>query len=100
VHDYLSSIGPLALIVMGVSGSGKSTFGVALGGAIGCPFLEGDDFHSPEAIDTLERPQPDEQALTLDATRPTATLCEQTLAWLQSTAHGSEQTRTPARPPK
>jgi gluconokinase len=165
---------------MGVSGSGKSTLGVALAAAIGCPFLEGDDFHAPEAVekmragipltdddrwpwldrlgsalgsevarnkiavaacsalkkayrdrlrqaipapvgfvlmdanpeellrrltarthhympaslltsqlDTLERPQPEhdagrpgEPAITLDATRPVATLCEQTIAWL------------------
>jgi gluconokinase len=165
---------------MGVSGSGKSTLGVVLAAAIGCPFLEGDDFHAPEAVekmragipltdddrwpwldrlgsalgsevarnkiavaacsalkkayrdrlrqaipapvgfvlmdanpeellrrltarthhympaslltsqlDTLERPQPEhdagrpgEPAIALDATRPVATLCEQTIAWL------------------
>ena len=33
-------------------------------------------------IDTLERPQPDERTITLDATRPTEALCEQTVAWL------------------
>jgi gluconokinase len=180
MHDDLLSVGPLAVIVMGVSGSGKSTLGVALAAAIGCPFLEGDDFHAPEAVekmragipltdddrwpwldrlgsalgsevarnkiavaacsalkkayrdrlrqaipapvgfvlmdanpeellrrltarthhympaslltsqlDTLERPQPEhdagrpgEPAITLDATRPVATLCEQTIAWL------------------
>ena len=174
MHDYLRSIGPLALIVMGVSGSGKSTLGTALASAIDCPFLEGDDFHSPEAIarmhagvpltdddrwpwldrlgralgvevgnhgiavascsalkrayrdrlrkaipapvgfvlvdadrdellrrlttrthhymppslltsqlDALERPQSDELAITLDARRPAADLCEQTIAWLR-----------------
>jgi gluconokinase len=35
---------------MGVTGSGKSTLGAALAGAIGCPFLEGDHFHAPESI--------------------------------------------------
>jgi gluconokinase len=50
VHDELRSIGPLAIIVMGVAGSGKSTLGIALAGAIDSPFLEADDFHSPEAI--------------------------------------------------
>jgi len=35
---------------MGVSGSGKSTLAAALAGAIHCPFLEGDEFHSPEAV--------------------------------------------------
>ena len=47
MHDDLLSVGPLAVIVMGVSGSGKSTLGAALAAAIGCPFLEGDDFHAP-----------------------------------------------------
>lgn len=173
VHDYLRSVSPLAIIVMGVAGSGKSTLGTALAAAIDCPFLEGDEFHSPEAIAkmrsgipltdddrwpwldrlghalgakvvndgiavatcsalkrtyrdrlraviptpvcfvlpdldpeellrrmtarthhympsslltsqlaTLERPQPDEPAITLDAHRPVAALCEQTLTWL------------------
>jgi gluconokinase len=39
-----------AVIVMGVSGCGKSTLGALLAEALGCPFLEGDSFHSPEAV--------------------------------------------------
>lgn len=35
---------------MGVSGSGKSTLGVLLADALGCPFLEGDDFHAAAAV--------------------------------------------------
>ncbi len=35
----------LAVVVMGVSGAGKSTLGPALAEALGCPFVEGDDFH-------------------------------------------------------
>jgi len=35
---------------MGVSGSGKSTLGGALARALNCTFLEGDAFHSPEAV--------------------------------------------------
>ena len=173
MHDYLRSVSPLAIVVMGVAGSGKSTLGAALATAIDCPFLEGDEFHSPEAVArmrsgipltdedrwpwldrlghalgakvandgiavatcsalkrayrdrlravvsrpvgfvlpevgpeellrrmtaranhymppsllssqlaTLERPQPDESAITLDAHQPAAVLCEQTIAWL------------------
>ena len=52
VHD-LRSVGPLAVIVMGVSGSGKSTLAAALAGAIRCPFLEGDEFHSPQAVQKM-----------------------------------------------
>jgi gluconokinase len=36
------------VVVMGVSGTGKSTVGVALAAALGIPFVEGDDLH-PEA---------------------------------------------------
>jgi gluconokinase len=50
VHDQLRSGGPRAIIVMGVSGSGKSTLGGALASELECAFLEGDEFHSPEAV--------------------------------------------------
>jgi gluconokinase len=35
------------LVVMGVSGSGKSTVGAALAGDLGVPFADADDFHPP-----------------------------------------------------
>ena len=38
------------LIVMGVSGSGKSTIASALANALGWPFLEGDDLHPAQNI--------------------------------------------------
>jgi len=41
--------GGLALIVMGVSGSGKTTVGQMLAAAIGAQFIDGDDLHSNEA---------------------------------------------------
>lgn len=50
MRDYFCGRAPLAIIIMGVAGCGKSTLGVELAGAIGCPFLEGDTFHSPAAI--------------------------------------------------
>ena len=37
-------------LVMGVSGSGKSTIGRALAEQLACPFYDGDDFHSPENV--------------------------------------------------
>jgi gluconokinase len=48
--DELRRVVPLAIVVMGVSGCGKSTLGTELADKIGCHFLEGDSFHSSEAI--------------------------------------------------
>jgi gluconokinase len=41
---------PFAVIVMGVSGSGKSTVGAALAQALGAPFLEGDAYHPAQNV--------------------------------------------------
>jgi gluconokinase len=38
------------VIVMGVSGSGKSTIGARLAGRLGFPFLDADDFHPPANV--------------------------------------------------
>lgn len=38
----------ILLIVMGTSGSGKSTVAEVLADKLNAPFIEGDDFHSPE----------------------------------------------------
>ncbi len=43
------SVPSLAIIIMGVSGCGKTTAGVALAERLGCAYLEGDDFHSAAA---------------------------------------------------
>ncbi len=37
-------------VIMGVSGSGKTTVGQALARRLGAPFYDGDDFHSPENV--------------------------------------------------
>jgi gluconokinase len=44
---------PLAIIVMGVSGSGKSTIGGKLAEQLGVTFLEGDQFHPKANIDKM-----------------------------------------------
>ena len=38
------------LVVMGVSGSGKTSVGEALAGVAGVAFVDGDDLHAPEAV--------------------------------------------------
>ncbi|HMP90228.1 MAG TPA: gluconokinase [Kiritimatiellia bacterium] len=41
------------VIVMGVSGSGKTSVGKALADKLGCRFVEGDDFHPKANIDKM-----------------------------------------------
>ena len=40
----------MIVVVMGVSGCGKSTVGAALAEALGWPFLDADDFHPPANV--------------------------------------------------
>ena len=40
----------MTIVVMGVSGSGKSTVAAALAAHLGVPFQEGDALHSPENV--------------------------------------------------
>lgn len=40
----------LQLVVMGVSGCGKSTMGAALAARLGLPMIDGDDLHLPESV--------------------------------------------------
>ena len=40
----------LRVVIMGVSGSGKSTVGRALADVLGLPFVEGDDLHSADNV--------------------------------------------------
>ncbi len=45
----------LFLIIMGVSGCGKTTVGKLLSERLGWPFFDGDDFHSAENIAKMSR---------------------------------------------
>lgn len=45
--------GATLLVVMGTSGSGKSTVGVALSEALGCPFVDGDDLHPASNVEKM-----------------------------------------------
>ena len=47
-----------AIVVMGVSGSGKSTLASLLAERLGCPFLEGDSFHSAANVAKMRGGEP------------------------------------------
>jgi gluconokinase len=49
---------PTVLLVMGVSGSGKSTIGRALAASLGWAFIDADDFHPPANLDKMSAGQP------------------------------------------
>ena len=49
---------PPPIVVMGVSGSGKSTVGAALAQRLRVPFADADDFHPPANIDKMTAGQP------------------------------------------
>ena len=46
------------IVVMGVSGSGKTTVGRRLAERLGWPFIEGDDAHPPENVAKMARGEP------------------------------------------
>jgi gluconokinase len=49
---------PVIAVVMGVSGSGKTTVSALLAAALGCQFQEGDDLHPPENVEKMHRGTP------------------------------------------
>jgi len=48
----------MIVVLMGVSGSGKTTIGTALAGRLGWPFLDGDDFHPPANVAKMSAGKP------------------------------------------
>ncbi len=48
----------LWLVVMGVSGCGKSTVGHAIAQQLGLPMVDGDDLHAPESVARMKAGQP------------------------------------------
>jgi gluconokinase len=65
----------LQVIVMGVSGTGKSTIATALAEQLGWPFIEGDDLHPRSNVAKMESGEPltdDDRAPWLEAIRERA----------------------------
>jgi carbohydrate kinase (thermoresistant glucokinase family) len=48
----------MILVLMGVSGSGKTTIGKALASQLGWAFIEGDDFHPASNVEKMHRGEP------------------------------------------
>ena len=66
---------PLQVVVMGVSGTGKSTVATALADQLGWPFIEGDDLHPRSNVAKMESGEPltdDDRAPWLKAIRERA----------------------------
>ncbi len=49
---------PLIIVVMGVSGSGKTTVAALLAGLLGCHFQGGDDLHPRENVEKMRAGMP------------------------------------------
>jgi gluconokinase len=48
----------MIVVLMGVSGSGKTTIGAGLAERLGWPFLDGDDFHPPQNVAKMKAGTP------------------------------------------
>ena len=48
----------MIVVIMGVTGSGKTTVGVLLAKSLGWRFIEADDFHSPDNVEKMRRGEP------------------------------------------
>ena len=67
------SLRPMVLLLMGVSGSGKTTIAVELQKVLGWPYVDGDDLHPPANVEKMRAGHP-----LNDQDR---------LPWLQAIAH-------------
>lgn len=70
------------LLLMGVSGSGKTTIGAMLAGRLGWTYAEADDFHPPANVEKMHAGIP----LNDDDRRP----------WLEATAKWMKDQESPA----
>ena len=61
---------PLVIVLMGVSGSGKSTAGAALSQKLGWPFRDADSFHPPANVEKMSRGTPSPTRTAGPGSRP------------------------------
>ena len=54
MNAHLAAARRITVVVMGVSGSGKSTVATGIASALGLHFLEGDDLHSAQSVQKME----------------------------------------------
>ena len=52
------SAAPPIVVVMGVTGSGKTTIGRMVATELGVTFVDGDDFHDPANVERMQRGEP------------------------------------------
>ena len=52
------AVGPTVAVVMGVSGSGKTTVGIGLAARLGWEFLDADDLHPPHNVEKMAAGEP------------------------------------------
>lgn len=48
----------MIVVLMGVSGAGKTTVGIALAASLGCDFLDADDWHPPANVAKMAAGEP------------------------------------------
>ena len=58
MDDLARQPAPSVLVVMGVSGSGKTTIGTLLAERLGWEFADGDDFHPPANVEKMHGGHP------------------------------------------
>ena len=79
----IQTLPPVVVVVMGMSGSGKTTVAAMLAGRLHWSFAEGDDFHSPGNLAKMHR------GIPLDD--------EDRMPWLDAIAHQIDRWRTEGR---
>ena len=74
------TVPPMVLLLMGVSGSGKSTVALELHRVLGWPFQEGDDLHPPSNVEKMRSGHPLDDADRLPWLRAVARWIDDRLA--------------------